>query len=144
MSRSLYSQLHRRYGQPESLTSRRNFLKATVAAGTALLLSGCKPLVDQKIDLAMANRRVIVIGGGFAGLACAHELRAANYDVTVLEARNRVGGRVLSFTDFVPGRSVEGGGELIGTNHPVWLAYAKQFDLEMLNLAGDDSLNQPL
>jgi monoamine oxidase len=144
MSRSLYSQLHRRFGQPESLTSRRNFLKATAAAGTALLLSGCKPLVDQKIDLAMAKRRVIVVGGGFAGLACAHELRAADYDVIVLEARNRVGGRVLSFTDFVPGKSVEGGGELIGNNHPVWLAYARRFNLQMLNLAGDDSLNQPL
>jgi monoamine oxidase len=40
--------------------------------------------------------RVVVIGAGFAGLAAADELRRAGSEVTVLEARNRVGGRVWS------------------------------------------------
>jgi monoamine oxidase len=64
------------------------------------------------------GRRVVVIGAGFAGLACAYELQSAGYKVTVLDSRNRVGGRVLSFSDVVTGRNVEGGGELIGSNHP--------------------------
>ena len=38
--------------------------------------------------------------------------------MTVLEARERVSGRVVTLHNFVPGRWVEGGGELIGGNHP--------------------------
>ena len=72
----------------------------------------------------------IVIGGGFAGLAAANELFHAGYRVTVLEAQPRLGGRVLSLTDVVSGKVVEGGGELIGDNHPAWLSYAAKFGLE--------------
>jgi monoamine oxidase len=38
---------------------------------------------------------VIVIGAGLAGLTAARDLAAAGCDVTVLEARDRAGGRVL-------------------------------------------------
>ena len=41
-----------------------------------------------------ARMRVVVVGAGLAGLAAAHELLAAGRDVTVVEARDRVGGRV--------------------------------------------------
>jgi monoamine oxidase len=58
--------------------------------------------------------------------------------VTVAEARNRVGGRVISFSDLVPGKNVEGGGELIGSNHPAWVGYAKQFGLEFLDITEED------
>ena len=80
------------------------------------------------------GRRVVVIGAGFSGLACAYELQSAGYKVTVLDSRNRVGGRVLSFSDVVTGRTVEGGGELIGSNHPTWVAYAKRFGLTFLDV----------
>ena len=40
-----------------------------------------------------SGRRVVVLGAGIAGLVAAYELRQAGYAVTVLEARNRVGGR---------------------------------------------------
>jgi monoamine oxidase len=40
--------------------------------------------------------RVAILGGGVAGLISALELRKAGYDVTVLEARDRPGGRVWS------------------------------------------------
>ena len=80
----------------------------------------------------------IVIGAGFSGLAAAYELSKAGYDVTVVEARNRVGGRVISFSDLVPGKNVEGGGELIGSNHPAWVGYAKQFGLKFLDVSEED------
>jgi monoamine oxidase len=41
-----------------------------------------------------APRRVIVVGAGLAGLTAAVRLRDARWDVVVLEARTRVGGRV--------------------------------------------------
>ena len=55
-----------------------------------------------------AAGRVVVIGGGFSGLAAAYELSKAGYDVTVAEARNRVGGRVISFSDLVAGQERRG------------------------------------
>jgi monoamine oxidase len=39
---------------------------------------------------------------------------------------------VLTLHDFIPGKTVEAGAELIGSNHPTWQAYAKRFKLEML------------
>lgn len=41
-----------------------------------------------------SSRRVIVIGAGLAGLSAARDLVARGYDVTVLEARDRIGGRI--------------------------------------------------
>jgi monoamine oxidase len=93
--------------------------------------------------LSAAAGRVVVVGAGFSGLAAAYELSRAGYEVTVVEARNRVGGRVISFSDLVPGKNVEGGGELIGSNHPAWVAYAKQFKLEFLDV-GEEDLDFPV
>lgn len=90
------------------------------------------------------GKRVVVVGAGFSGLACAYELQAIGYDVTVLEARNRVGGRVLSSTSFVEGRTVEIGGELIGSNHPTWMRYKDKFGLTMLDLSENEEWEQPI
>ena len=85
-----------------------------------------------------------MIGAGYSGLACAYEWQSAGYQVTVLEARNRVGGRVLSFGDMVRGKVVEGGGELIGSNHPTWVAYANRFGLRFSDVTENEELEFPL
>jgi monoamine oxidase len=41
-------------------------------------------------------KECIVIGGGLAGLAAAYRLKDYRFHVTVLEARDRLGGRVLT------------------------------------------------
>lgn len=128
MSISLYARLARRFAPHRTDEERRAFLKASLAAGSALMLSGPGALGASGRGSA-EERRVVVVGAGLAGLACAHELHNAGLGVVVLEARGRVGGRVLSFDDFVPGRVVEGGGELIGANHPLWVAYAARLGL---------------
>jgi zeta-carotene desaturase len=46
-----------------------------------------------------APRRVAVVGGGIAGLACALRLAEEGVQVTVLETRRKLGGRATSFTD---------------------------------------------
>lgn len=140
MRRSLYARLYARYGTPISPITRREFLKGSVAAGTALLLSGPRVLAQRA---GGSRKKIVIIGAGFSGLTAAHELLAAGYDVTVLEARDRVSGRVVSFDNFVPGRWVEGGGELIGSNHPLWAAYAKKFGLELLAVP-DTSADWPV
>ena len=142
MSRSLYARLNQRYGRPVDVYTRREMLKATLAASAGLLLSTRIPILAQPRP---ANaRRVVVIGAGFSGLACAHELISAGYDVTVLDARNRVGGRVISFSDLVPGKNVEGGGELIGSNHPTWVAYKDKFKLDFLDVTEDKEAEAPI
>jgi monoamine oxidase len=134
---NFFMTLQRKYGQPSGLT-RREMLQRSFAAGAALLISERFPTA-----LSAAAGRVVVVGAGFSGLAAAYELSRAGYQVTVVEARNRVGGRVISFSDLVAKKNVEGGGELIGSNHPAWIAYAKQFKLDFLDV-GEEDLDFPI
>jgi monoamine oxidase len=63
---------------------------------------------------ALSGVRVLVAGAGLAGLAAARDLMLNGADVTVVDARNRVGGRVLTVRDpFVGGQHAEAGGDLI-------------------------------
>jgi monoamine oxidase len=131
---NLYARLRRRHAPPTGLTRREMIQRSLAAAGGLLLSAHFGPLAAQS-----GGGRVVVIGGGFSGLAAAYELSRAGYDVTVVEARNRIGGRVITFSDLVPGKTVEGGAELIGSNHPAWVAYAKQFGLEFLDVSEEDA-----
>lgn len=140
MSRSLYGWMKRRRAAPIAAVTRREMLERTAAGAALLFLSGAACTTRGKD----AGRRVVVVGAGFAGLAAACELASAGYDVTVIEARARIGGRVLSFKDFVPGRDVEGGGELIGSNHATWLAYAERLGLEFIEIVEPDEAEWPI
>lgn len=73
---------------------------------------------------------VVVIGAGLAGLRCAADLAAAGRDVVVLEARDRVGGRVLSHT-FADGQVCERGAEFVDGNHTEVLALADELGLSL-------------
>ena len=62
----------------------------------------------------LAGSTVLVAGAGLAGLAAAHDLSALGADVTVVDARDRVGGRVWTIRDsFREGHHAEAGGDLI-------------------------------
>ena len=75
------------------------------------------------------DKTVTIIGAGMAGLSAALDLHRAGWRVTVLEARDRVGGRVHTVRSFSNGLIAEGGGEYIDTNHTRMLAFAKEFGL---------------
>ena len=81
----------------------------------------------MKID----NKSVTVIGAGMAGLAAAYDLHRAGWKVTVLEARDRVGGRVHTMRGFSGGLVAEAGGEFIDKHHIRMLAYVKEFKLSL-------------
>ena len=117
--------------------SRRDVLRvggAGLAAAVVGPLSGCasrsrgRKAVRTSVN---SQRTVIVIGAGFAGLACADTLAHGGVNVVLLEATGRAGGRVRTDRVFVPGDNVELGGEWIGSNHPTWLAYAQEFSLRL-------------
>src|SRR5438309_10891202 len=50
---------------------------------------------------------VLIVGGGLAGLAAATALAPRGLQITILEARNRLGGRASSFTDTASGQLLD-------------------------------------
>jgi monoamine oxidase len=72
--------------------SRRAFTLGCGALAASQLLPGCGSRDDAP------KERIVVIGAGMAGLAAARRLVDAGRDVTVLEARDRIGGRIWTDT----------------------------------------------
>ena len=68
---------------------------------------------------------VVVVGAGYAGLSAALELRASGVDVHVLEAQDRVGGRIWS--EDRDGVAVDHGGQWVGPTQTRLLAWAARF-----------------
>ena len=85
--------------------------------------------------------RVIVIGAGFAGLAAATDLAAAGVDVLVLEARDRVGGRVWSET--LEGCVIERGGEFILSGYDRLRELAARHGLEIVDTGMSYYVREP-
>lgn len=80
--------------------------------------------------------RVVVVGAGFAGLAAAVELHRSGVQVIVLEARDRVGGRVWS-VELVPGDGrtvVERGGEFVLPGYDTMAVYCTELGLALADM----------
>jgi monoamine oxidase len=77
------------------------------------------------------SKRVLIIGGGIAGLVAAFELQRQGHEPLVLEAQSRVGGRVHTIRDFAPGLYAEAGAMRIPRVHDLTLAYCDLFGLEL-------------
>ncbi|HEY5678414.1 MAG TPA: FAD-dependent oxidoreductase, partial [Myxococcales bacterium] len=69
---------------------------------------------------------VVVIGAGVAGLAAARELRLRGLSVAVLEARDRIGGRVHTLRPDGWPLPVEAGAEFVHGRTPLVLPRAKE------------------
>jgi len=115
--------------------TRRQFLGTTGIAAATVLLGGCT--TTPRPDAETAGR-VIVMGAGLSGLTAALALRAGGWDVVVLEARNRVGGRVHTlYRPFTDGLHVEAGGESIDSNHVQIQAMARHYGLALAHRPAD-------
>jgi 4-methylaminobutanoate oxidase (methylamine-forming) len=88
------------------------------------------------------SRTVLVVGAGFAGLSAATELHDLGFDVRVLEARERVGGRVWS-TTLTNGAIVELGAEWIMADDLVVHEAAARFEVELVETGASYGRREP-
>jgi monoamine oxidase len=113
--------------------SRREVLQgatAVVAAGTAWSALGCGSSSPPEHDEPIA-----VVGGGLAGLVCAHRLKQAGHRAIVHEASERLGGRVWTIRDFfAEGQIAEHGGELVDSDHVAMRALVAELGLSLDNV----------
>jgi monoamine oxidase len=88
--------------------------------------------VPKPLTPTLKGRRVIVIGGGLAGLTAARDLIVRGADVQVVEARERLGGRVWTIHDKAfCDTPLELGGEFIDAGHEEIRALCHEFKLSL-------------
>jgi monoamine oxidase len=97
--------------------SRRGFLGSGAAAGAAIVTGGVGALPEaaeaRSRKLRTKRVDVVVVGGGFAGLTAAYNIMRKGHSVLVLEANDRVGGRVWNH-QITGGEISEAGGTFLG------------------------------
>jgi monoamine oxidase len=82
--------------------------------------------------MASVDRDVVVIGAGIAGLHAALTLEAAGLTVLVLEAQQRVGGRIHSMRQL--GSTAEAGGTYIGAGYARLIGAAERYGVELMDV----------
>lgn len=90
--------------------------------------------------MSATGMRIVVVGAGLAGLTAALDLAAAGVDVTVLEARDRVGGRIHG-VPVSEGVLADGGAAYLGVRHTELLGLVQEYGLGLVSteMEGDST-----
>ncbi len=108
--------------------NRREFIRTSARTAAAVAALG----TISRAEVTPAPRKVIIVGAGLAGLVTAYELDKQNFDVTVLEAQERVGGRVFTLRNFGGGVHADAGAARIPTEHDLTHRYIREFQLRLI------------
>jgi monoamine oxidase len=124
------------------MPTRRQFVTAAIASLSLLNSPTARAATLESAQPAAATGttrpKVVVLGAGLSGLAAAYRLHLAGIDVTVLEARDRLGGRVFSYPIEGNARAeqdlvIELGAEWVGTSHKRMQALCQELGLTLLD-----------
>ncbi len=85
--------------------------------------------------MALPEQPVVIVGAGFAGLGAAHTLAQAGIPVLVLEAKDRVGGRVRTEYDLLDGKPIEGGAMMVHGSDASVLRWIQEFGITTKKVA---------
>jgi len=114
--------------------TRRRFVAGTLTTGAAAALPAAAEAAKHKRKPkrpstgSVRRADVVIVGAGFAGLTAARRLRQAGRSVIVMEARDRVGGRVWNH-DLGGGHISERGGTFVGPTQDRMLALIKELGM---------------
>ena len=87
-------------------------------------------IIRNGLRKSRAPKNVIIIGAGLAGLVSGSLLKDAGHNVTIIEANNRVGGRVYTLrAPFTDGLYLDVGAMRIPESHYLVLEYIQKFGL---------------
>jgi monoamine oxidase len=123
------------------MVTRRELLTHTSVATLGIIIaanavqSSTKTIAKNALQVAVNTpAKVVILGAGFSGLAAGYLLSKQGVDLTILEARPRIGGRVFSHKINDPDKLViELGAEWVGASHERLIALSKEFGLELKN-----------
>jgi monoamine oxidase len=115
-------------------SSRRQLLKGAALLGGIATLDWTIPRPSQA-----ASSRVVIVGAGFAGLTCAYRLQQGGIEAQVIEAGDRIGGRMFTLRNYFPqGQSTELGGEFIDTGHTSMRRLVRELGLTLVDLNAEE------
>lgn len=118
-------------------TTRRRLLYGGLGLATTLATATWTQGHNSQAIATMP--KVLVVGAGIAGLVAAYRLRQFGVPVDIVEARNRVGGRMQSLANAAgTGVTVELGGEFIDTDHTSLRSLAQELGLTTVDLIASD------
>lgn len=124
---------------------RRRFSKDLMTLGLAagvlpgITFSSCNISSGKKKE----DVKVVIVGGGMAGLRCGYELKKENIPFEIYEADKRTGGRILTKQEtFGKGLWTEFGGEFIDSDHEDMLYLLEEFQLEKMDTFTDTALRE--
>jgi monoamine oxidase len=113
---------------------RREFIKTTGTAVAGAIAFPKISLPDSSFkQKGSIPEKVVIIGVGISGLAAAYKLKQNGVNVTLIEARNRVGGRIFTYKFDDANLTCELGAEWVGASHTRLIELCKAFGLELQN-----------
>uniref|UniRef100_A0A3B5LJ60 L-amino-acid oxidase n=1 Tax=Xiphophorus couchianus TaxID=32473 RepID=A0A3B5LJ60_9TELE len=95
-------------------------------------------IVTDGLPAARMPQHVAVIGGGMAGLTAAKVLEDAGHKVTIIEASERIGGRVETFRNRREGWYAEMGAMRIPSFHKILLSFISKLKIPLNSFIQDD------